>query len=779
MRHLALSPGPRLVADAPLSPEQVVAYLDRLGVAAPAPDLAGLTRLQAAHVRAVPFHNLLLLRNDGRPYTLPPLGEAVEAAIAGLGGNCDRTTPPFTALLQALGFDAHLAAATVGEPGDHFVCIVHIGCRHYLCDVGNGHPYLQPWDLDGPVQEQSFCGWRFRLEPRGVGGPTVHRLLPDGRCKRVYTVDPTPRAYTDFAAIVEGHYTQAGFGPFLSGLRAVRVGKDRMISLRDDRYQRDSGVCSSVRRLVGTGALESALTGPLGLPQDLVSEVLAVLARRRPELCSQRSWLALGRGRAGESRDLERPPREAVPDVLLTVATVGREAAMRRLLHTLSEERRRSKYPGRIGVIVVENHTPRGGPPEPPPEGVQVHRIHIDDCRAALRRAAVAGVLPRLEHHLPVPIGAAREAQLAALHLHLKRPLEGLPHPAEHPTVVWMVDDDVAFVQLDESGRIDHHTNLLFRAARAWATLPQHSVVLGTFTGDPPIPGLDGLGGQLDDLCAAAEELAASGPQAPWRPCPTPPRSFDAYYDLSESADAQRGARWPYAPALAGTPSKAVALGLLADLPRLLDGQQLTRPLTWAYEEQAPSPSLRRGGNTLYLDLDALFRWPTPVLETGEGVMTRRSDTLWAALAQAEDPGAVVELTLPLLHGREGQAGPTVTAPASRAASKTAAQICGVALARALGGGTAVEETLRRREARVARHRQDLLERLDTFEAILQRLRGWRDAEVEAALDEAEPVIEALRASVRASIPRPSDPQVLDAFLGALPAAVQAWRGGW
>jgi arylamine N-acetyltransferase len=109
---------------------------------------------------AVPFHNLLLLANDGRPWGLQALHEVVDEAIAGVGGNCDRTTPPFTALLQAVGFDARLAAATVREPGDHFVSIVHVDGERFLCDVGNGHPYLRPWDLDGPVQEQSFQGWR-------------------------------------------------------------------------------------------------------------------------------------------------------------------------------------------------------------------------------------------------------------------------------------------------------------------------------------------------------------------------------------------------------------------------------------------------------------------------------------------------------------------------------------------------------------------------------------------------------------------------------------------
>lgn len=110
------------------------------------------------------------------------------------GGSCDRTTPPFTTLLRALDFDAHLAAATVQQPEDHFVCVCRIGGERFLCDVGNGHPYLRPWRLDGPIQEQAFHGWRFRFHPRAAAGPTlVASSMGDCR-KTVYVVDPTPRS---------------------------------------------------------------------------------------------------------------------------------------------------------------------------------------------------------------------------------------------------------------------------------------------------------------------------------------------------------------------------------------------------------------------------------------------------------------------------------------------------------------------------------------------------------------------------------------------------------
>ena len=762
-----------------LSSDRVDAYLARLGAPEVRHDAAGLARLQAAHLMAVPFHNLLLLANDGRPRELQELQEVVDDAIAGVGGNCDRTTPPFTALLQALGFDAHLATATVREPGDHFVAVVHLDGRRYLCDVGNGHPYLRPWDLDGAVQEQAFHGWRFRFDPAAPGGPTLLRELPDRTIKIVYVVDPEPRAYADFEPMVAAHYTRPEFGPFLTGLRAVAIQPDAVLTLRDTEYARDTRFGRSVRRVGGRDAVRSLLTGRFALPGRLVDDALEVLARRRPGLLEEPRWFALGRGHLRDSVGVERPAREAVPDVLVSLATVGRGASVLRLLDTLAEEVRASRYPGRVGVLIVDNFDGAVDLPQPSRCGVTVHRVAVGDFRSALDRAARAGVIPRVGDRLPVPIGVAREAQLAALRTHLATPFGGLPHPSAHPVVVWMVDDDVAFQQLGTDGRVGRHTNLLFRAARFWSQLPQHAVVLGTFTGDPPIPGLDGLGGQLRDLAGNVSRMLRLGPDAQWQPPEAPPPVVDAYYDLTEARTPRDDAVWPYAPRRAGDRVRDVAIDLLRDLARLVDGQQLTRPLVWDGTDAAPRPSLRRGGNALFLDLDALFRWPTPVLRSADGVTTRRADTVWAALAQAEEPGAVVEGTLPLLHGRQGQGTGLGHVATDQAAFHTTGQVRGVVLSRAVAEGRPVARELAAREGRVTAQRRELRVRLSHLRRDILRLTAWSDPELDLAVAEGLGVLDTLDRLAAAGEPLPGDPAELEAFLAHLPEAVCAWRGGW
>ena len=763
----------------PIDAGRVDAYLVRLGVPEVRHDRSGLAALQAAHLMAVPFHNLLLLANAGRPWGLQPLPEVVDAAIAGVGGNCDRTTPPFAALLQAVGFDARLAAATVREPGDHFVCVVRTGDGRFLSDVGNGHPYLHPWDLDGAVQEQSFQGWRFRFDPRAPAGPTLQRALPDGTFKTVYVVDPAPRAYDDFGPMVTSHYTQAGFGPFLSSLRAVCIRPDAVLTLRDTEYARDTRFGRSMRRVAGRDAVRALLTEPFGLPAQLVEDALDVMGRRRPDLFEEPRWFALGRGQLSESADVEAPTRQDVPDVIVSLATVGRTASVRRLLDTLAEEVRASNYPGRVGVLVVENTEETASLAHEAPPELRVHWVPIAELRSALARTAETGVLPHLGDRLPVPIGAAREAQLAALRAHLAVPVPGLPHPAEHPVVVWMVDDDLAFQQLGADGWIARHTHLLYRVARYWAGLPQHAVVLGTFTGDPPVPGLDSLGGQLHDLAANVERMTALGPDAAWQPPAAPPPTFDAYYDLTEAVAPRADAIWPYAPRRSGDAVREVALDLLRELTRLLDGQQLTRPLVWDGTDATPRRSLRRGGNALFLDLDALFRWPTPVLASRDGVTTRRADSVWAALAQVEQPGAVVEATLPLLHGREGQAERAGHVAVDHAGRHTAAQVRGVVLARALAEGRPVAHELPSREGRVVAQRRELRVLLADLRGRLLNLTEWVDPAIDAALPDGLRVLANLDQLAEAGEPLPGDAAELEAFLARLPAAVRTWRGAW
>lgn len=757
----------------PTAPDWIEPYLSRIGIESFETNLSGLTALQVGHLRAVPFHNLMLLGNDGAEWPLQPIEDVVKDAVAGMGGTCDRTNPPFCTLLAAVGFDVQLAAATVREKGDHVVCVVWIGGERYLCDVGNGHPYLRPWSLDAGVQEQTFCGWTFRFDPGGADGPTLWRRIGSDT-RRVYIVDPSPVAYTDFAPMVRSHYTRAGYGPFLTGLRAVRIRPNGVWSLRDGTYARDTRFGRFVRRVGTRAAANALLTETFEFPSELVGRALDVYCRRRPEVFSTPSWFSLGRGTVEASADAPPAERAEVPDILVSVATIGRDASVRRLIRTLAAEKVESGYPGRVGVLLVENVAAESLGMLEEPASLPIHRVGIRELLPELQRTADLGLIPA-PTDLPVPIGSAREAQLVALRRHLAEPVQRLPHPAEHPTVVWMLDDDLAFEQLGPDGAIRRRTHLLYRVARFWSELPHRSVLIGTFTGDPPVPGLDCLGGQLDDLIATLARMRELGPGSLWMPPSAPLMATDPYYDLAQGD--REAEPWPYRPQGVGSTREA-AVRLTRELPSLLEGRQVTRPLTWNGTEAEPCPSLRRGGNTVFLDLDALFRWPTPTMLGHDGVATRRADTLWATLAAKEAPGSVVEVTLPLLHGREGQV--SVGGPnCSAAGPKTAGQVRGVALARSLTSGRPVSETLREREELVRAHRVGLLARLERLTNALRELERWGDAEVTDGIDRALGVTVELRKLVTASMPTTCRPEELQRFLDGLDGRLETWRSSW
>src|SRR5439155_15585023 len=122
----------------------------RLDMTAVPPSLANLRRLQWAFLKFSPFHSLDLLA--GHEDASAPLSAdaAIERVLAGRGGPCHVQTYGWVALLSSLEYRVHVAAATIGAPGDHLVAIVDLDEGLFLSDVGNGHPYDRPLPLDAP-----------------------------------------------------------------------------------------------------------------------------------------------------------------------------------------------------------------------------------------------------------------------------------------------------------------------------------------------------------------------------------------------------------------------------------------------------------------------------------------------------------------------------------------------------------------------------------------------------------------------------------------------------
>lgn len=230
------------------------------------PTARRLAALQQAWCFSQPFHNLDLLA--GARHRAPPLDRpaALERCAMRLGGPCHVQSWGFLSQLQERGFDAQLCGATIHQPNDHLLVRVVLDGRTFLCDVGNGQPYLEPFPLDR-LHFQAHLGWETRSVPDG-DGLTVERRSPDQPTwRRVYAARAETRRWDDFAGAIAAHHLEPGFGPFLSGLRVVRIGATSMITVRDDqvttyhdgiftrRTLTDAELVSFIREVLGLGAL--------------------------------------------------------------------------------------------------------------------------------------------------------------------------------------------------------------------------------------------------------------------------------------------------------------------------------------------------------------------------------------------------------------------------------------------------------------------------------------------------------------------------------------------
>ncbi|MEZ4294341.1 MAG: arylamine N-acetyltransferase [Polyangiaceae bacterium] len=207
--------------------------LGRLGAREEEPSVRHLAFLQRAWLFAQPFHNLDLLAAHARGAAPLSPEESIQRCAAGLGGPCHVQSIAFLRLLRALGFEAHLCGARINHPDDHLLIHVLVEGRRFFCDVGNGQPYLLPFPADRALR-QEHLGWVVWSRPEGRE-LLVERASQDHPATRiVYRASAAPRTWSDFAGAIARHHREPGFGPFLTGLRIVRMGPERMIAVRDD-----------------------------------------------------------------------------------------------------------------------------------------------------------------------------------------------------------------------------------------------------------------------------------------------------------------------------------------------------------------------------------------------------------------------------------------------------------------------------------------------------------------------------------------------------------------
>ena len=201
-----------------LVPEQIAAYLDRIGVAErPAtPDADTLRRLHSAHLHTVPFENLSIHLDE--PVSLDGAALFEKIVLRRRGGFCYELNGLFALLLEAVGYRVHRMSARTfstahgySPPLDHLVLqVTDTAGDTWLADVGFGRHTEFPLRFDDRT-DQKDPGGLFRIAENDDAEFTV---LHDGEAQ--YRVDPKPLALADFTQACwwqctspDSHFTQS------------------------------------------------------------------------------------------------------------------------------------------------------------------------------------------------------------------------------------------------------------------------------------------------------------------------------------------------------------------------------------------------------------------------------------------------------------------------------------------------------------------------------------------------------------------------------------------
>ena len=197
-----------LLSETPMPPEQILRYLDRIGLrdaVPPPPTLETLRRLQSAHLLHVPYENLDLLRGAITALEHGALFEKIVEKRR--GGLCFELNGLFCWLLCSLGYQVTSYAGRFIYPSEagiqmrrHRVLVVTLEGKRYLTETG--------MNSEGPraplVLAESEAHW---------DGVTEYRLLGLGPVETVAgrSLAPAVWLYRGTAARHRLYYAQ----PFL------------------------------------------------------------------------------------------------------------------------------------------------------------------------------------------------------------------------------------------------------------------------------------------------------------------------------------------------------------------------------------------------------------------------------------------------------------------------------------------------------------------------------------------------------------------------------------
>jgi N-hydroxyarylamine O-acetyltransferase len=209
-------------------------FLDRIGLQAVPPGLAGLTAIQAAQMRAIPFEAIDPLL--GIVPDLAPGAIWTKLLVNRRGGYCLEQNALLATALDALGDASQPILGRVrlgapqGGPRAHHALIVTLPEGEHLVDAGFGGPGPAGPVRLGDKAEQVIAGGRFRVtHDAGQAETVLETLTPEGWFS-LYGFD---RATVTDADLAAANFLCARWdaAPFVDNLLLNRVTESGRVSL--------------------------------------------------------------------------------------------------------------------------------------------------------------------------------------------------------------------------------------------------------------------------------------------------------------------------------------------------------------------------------------------------------------------------------------------------------------------------------------------------------------------------------------------------------------------
>ncbi|WP_217586169.1 arylamine N-acetyltransferase family protein [Lentibacillus saliphilus] len=204
-------------------------------------DFERLACVQRVFANTFKFENLDVLLGHDAPLTEATLENDI--LLKKRGGLCYELNSTLFLVLQSLGFDVTLAAATVWSDSGwiidrtHTIVLFFQGNDMYLLDSGSGSNLsLQPLKLDGPSVSAPSGVFRLRTEKTERGSIVSEKKTADGWMLR-YAFHPVPVAFDDINRVKTMIHTHPD-SPFTNSLLIAKTFSAGTISITEERMSK-------------------------------------------------------------------------------------------------------------------------------------------------------------------------------------------------------------------------------------------------------------------------------------------------------------------------------------------------------------------------------------------------------------------------------------------------------------------------------------------------------------------------------------------------------------